>query len=84
MSYVVYLHGEVSERLRRMRSDRRRQILAIIHALAERPHQPADYEEVEAGGRPLAVKIVAGYAIVYHIDDPVKELKITDLRRADA
>jgi mRNA-degrading endonuclease RelE of RelBE toxin-antitoxin system len=70
VTYAVYLHGQVSEQIRRLQPRSRRLILAAIHTLAERPHAPADFEEVEANGRPLGVKLAGKYAIAYHIDDP--------------
>lgn len=81
--YEVFLRKEVTEALRGIRGGQRDRIVAFIDDLITDPFEVGDYSEYDATAREVRIKIIGTYAITFWADHAVREIKITDLRRAD-
>ena len=58
-------------------------ILRFLESLESRPSRKGDYEEMDAVGRPVQIKVIGKYALTYWADHAVKEVKVTRIELAD-
>ena len=80
--YKVLVSIEILE-LERPSRRQRDQILHFLQILANNPTKPGDYEEHDAVGRPIQIKIVGDYALTYWADHAVREVKVIQIEKAD-
>ncbi len=80
--YFVSLRIEAIEASRALSRRERERIYRFAHSLAENPFQPSDKKEYDSQGRLREIKIIAGLAVVYHVDDADREARILDVRPA--
>ena len=81
--YHVFLRAEAIDALRGIRGRQRQRIAAFINALAFPPSTAGDYAIQDSSRRSICISIIGSYAVTFWADHPVKEIKITDIRRAD-
>ena len=58
-------------------------ILAFLERLAGNPYADGDYEERDAVGRTVQIKVLGGYALSYWVDHAVREVKVIKIELAD-
>ena len=80
--YDVFLHEKLLECSPRSGPQRQR-IMSFVRSLAEDPFQAGDYQDTDPEGNPVEIKIIGKYAVTYHVDHPVKEVKIVNIQPAD-
>ena len=80
--YFVSLRIEAVEASRALTRRDREKIYRFAHSLADNPFQSSDNTEYDSQGRLREIKIVAGLAVVYHVDDADREVRILDVRPA--
>ncbi len=80
--YFVSLRIEAVEASRALGRRQRENLYRFVHSLADNPFQPNDTTEFDSQGRQREIKIVAGLAIVYHVYNADREVKILDVRPA--
>jgi hypothetical protein len=81
--YKVFLRLEAMDSLRSMSFGQRARISRFLDLLAEDPAQAGDFAEQDETQRPIEIKVVGQFAVTYWADHAVKEVKVTDIRRAD-
>ncbi len=80
--YFVSLRIEAVEASRTLTRRDREKIYRFAHSLADNPFQSSDTTEYDRQGRLREIKIVAGLAVVYHVDNADREVRIVDVRPA--
>ncbi len=80
--YFVSLRIEAVEASRGLTRRDREKIYRFAHSLARNPFQPSDNTEYDSQGRLREIKIIAGLAVIYHVDDADREVRILDVRPA--
>ncbi len=80
--YFVSLRIEAVEAARALPRRDREKIYRFAHSLADNPFQSSDSTEHDRLGRLREIKIIAGLAVVYHVDDADREVRILDVRPA--
>ena len=83
MEYEVYLRQEAFDFLRQLPRDDREHLLGLLRQLGRDPFQHGDFSERDLSGRELEGVIIRRYAVLFWADHAVKEVKVTDIRRAD-
>lgn len=68
------------ENIKRKEKDK---ILKYFRGLVGEPSQLGDYQENDAVGRPVQIKILGDYAITFWADHAVSEVKVTKIEKAD-
>lgn len=81
--YSVSLRIEAVEASRNLTRRDREKIYRLAHSLADDPFQSSDDTEYDSQGRLREIKIVAGLAVVYHVDNADREVRILDLKPVD-
>lgn len=81
--YEVFLRSEAISALRALPLRHRKLVSSFIDQLAADPFAEGDYQNSDASGRMLSIKVVGSSAITYWADHAVKEIKILDIREAD-
>jgi hypothetical protein len=59
----------------------REELLRIFQTIAANPYQRGDYVEKDATGRNFQVKRFGRWLIVFWLDDPVREVRIIEIKR---
>ena len=59
----------------------REELLKIFRALAESPYQTGDWRQKTKSGRELQVKRFGKWLVNFWQDDPVRELRIVDVKK---
>lgn len=59
----------------------REELLRIFQTLADNPYQCGDYVEKDLSGRGFQVKRFGHWLITFWLDDPVRELRIVEIKR---
>jgi len=80
--YGVYLHIDLLEVVP-VRGGQRKQIMSFVRSLAQDPHPPGDYTDLDETHRTRQIRIIGRYAVTYWADDPVKAVMVLDVRPAD-
>ena len=57
--------------------------MSFIRSLAQDPHAPGDYTDLDESQRTRQITIVGRYAVTYWADDSVKAVMVVDVRPAD-
>lgn len=81
--YRLYYHESVWPVLRRMSAAQQAAVLTLSREIAANPFIEPDYTEADAAGVSWCCTLRSGWAVAYHIDHAVKEVKIGQIRRAD-
>lgn len=81
--YQVFLSFEAMEVFREIKAKERRPIALFVQSLVSDPFQKGDFSEFDDTARKIEIKIIGRYAMTFWADTAVKEVKVTDLRRAD-
>lgn len=79
---VVY-EEEASEYVCAQTKRRRRKLLDIGYAIAERPFVDPDYVLTDADGRPISHVETEGYVFSYWVDAPRKRVVIIEVEREE-
>jgi hypothetical protein len=66
-----------TDRSRRERDD----LLKIFQALAESPYQTGEWRQKTKSGRELQVKRFGKWLVTFWLDDPVREMRIVDVKK---
>jgi hypothetical protein len=66
-----------TERSRRERED----LLKIFKSLAESPYQPGEWRQKTKLGREVQVKRFGRWLVTFWLDDPVREIRIMDVKK---
>ena len=61
----------------------RQKIISFLESLCRNPFQTGDYEERDEVDRPVQIKIIGKYALTFWADDPVSEVKVVRVEKAD-
>lgn len=61
----------------------RERIIRYLDSLANDPFQNGDYQEQDAVGRPIQIKVVGEMALTYWVDHGSEEVKVTHIEKAD-
>jgi mRNA-degrading endonuclease RelE of RelBE toxin-antitoxin system len=80
--YDVYLHSDLLDSVP-TRGEQRRKIMAFVRSLADQPHTPGDFTDVDPSQRTRQIKIIGDYAVTYWVDEPVKTVMVVGVRPAD-
>jgi len=80
--YRVFLHIDLLEAVP-VRGEQRKLIMRFIRSLAENPHTPGDYTNLDDSHRTRQIRIIGSYALTYWADDPIKSVMVIDVRLAD-
>lgn len=79
-NYQVYINSEVIQALPKS-GKRRERLLHFITDLQNIAVEGGDFTLIDPEtNRPFQVSILVGFAITWWIDEPVREVKIVDLR----
>ena len=81
-SYEVYLHEKLLACAPRSGRSRKR-VMDFVRSLASDPFQKGDYEDSDAAGHSIGVKLIGCYAVTFFVDHAVGEVKIVNLELAD-
>lgn len=81
-AYKVYVHIDLLD-LVPVRGGQRKLVMSFIRSLAQDPHTPGDYTDLDESQRTRQITIVGRYAVTYWADDPVKAVMVVDVRPAD-
>lgn len=81
-AYRVYVHIDLLD-LVPVRGGQRNLVMSFIRSLAQAPHTPGDYTDLDESRRTRQIAIIGRYAITYWADDPVKAVMVVDVRPAD-
>jgi len=57
--------------------------MRFLESLPSDPFQKGDYQDRTPEGREVQVKVIGSHALVYWADQPVREVKIVDIVKAD-
>ena len=82
MTYDIYLHEKTYEFLQALPEDEDAALLHELRALRDDPFRSTDFTEQTDEGAIDGV-LVAQYAIMYHVDHPVKRIRVVDITYAD-
>ena len=66
-----------TDRSKRERED----LLRVFKALAESPYQKGDWRQKTKSGRELQVKRLGKWLVAFWLDDPVREVRIVDVKK---
>jgi hypothetical protein len=61
----------------------KQRIIAFLESLAKDPFQMGDYQETDAVGRPVQIKIIGKFALTFWADHSVEEVKVIQVDVAD-
>ena len=61
----------------------RQRLMNFLETLAADPFQEGDFQEKDGDGRPVEVKILRQYALTFWADHALKEVKVTQMVKAD-
>jgi hypothetical protein len=81
--YTLYVRHEVYALLGRLPRKQRIRILEFLGRLPADPFQHGDYEARSPQGRPIQVKIIGPFAVLFWADHAVSEVKVPDIVPAD-
>ena len=79
--FELLLHKEVLEAFRKIRGENRKQLSSLFTILPTNPHLQADGSYEDGKGRIVQQLRVRNYLIEYVVDDPMREVKIPELRK---
>ncbi|MGB0344146.1 MAG: hypothetical protein ACPGGJ_02035 [Coraliomargarita sp.] len=79
--FELLLHEEALEALRKTRGENRKQLNSLFSVLPTNPYLQSDGSYEDTKGRIVQQLQVRNYLIEYVIDDPMKEIKILELRK---
>ncbi len=82
MNYDVYLHEGAYEFLHALAENDACLLLSELRALGGDPFRSSDFTEDTDEGALYGV-VVAQYAITYHVDHPVKRIRVAGIAYAD-
>ena len=71
----------VAEALMVMAPKQRKELLRVLHHVAETCHEPADDHFMDEDSRWISVKLESGWRISYWLDGPVHEVRIVGIQR---
>ena len=80
--YRVFSAAEAIAFLKTCRRQEQLLVTRLFDELANDPFRAGDYVERDELGRPIQVVIIGKYAVFYWADDPVREVKVVDLKPA--
>ena len=80
--YDVFIHEKLLTRSPRS-GRQREQIMLFVRSLVDNPYQEGDYQDTGPAGNRLYIKLIGDYAVSYHVDHPVKEVKIVNIQQSD-
>jgi hypothetical protein len=80
--YAVYLHFDLLESVP-VRSEQRKRIMDFVRSLADQPHAPGDFTDIDESQRTRQIKIIGNYAVTYWADEPVRIVMVVGVRPAD-
>jgi hypothetical protein len=83
MDYRLLIDLEVVETLDRIPKAVRRRLLQEFHSIRSFPGNYSDYQEYDAVGRRVEIRIVSGWAVHYWNDFADRQVKILAVRPAD-
>ena len=78
----VYLHAGLLDAIPKS-GIQRRQILAFIYSLREKPNTRGDFTDKDGSLRERQIKIIGDYAITFWFDAPVQIVMVVDVQPAD-
>ena len=81
--YQVWLRQAAYDYIEGLRISERQRILVWIERLGTQPTRDGDFTERGSDGRDWQVAVIAGHAVVWWVDSPVREVKIVAIRSAD-
>lgn len=81
--YTLYVRHEVYLLLGRLPRHQRSRILEFLDRLPADPVQHGDYEARSPEGRPIHVKVIGAFAVLFWADHAVSEVKVVDIVPAD-
>jgi hypothetical protein len=82
--YSLYVRHEVYSLLQTIKKQPRARILRFLDNLQHNPYQHGDYEAISPESRPIQVKIIGSFALLFGADHAVSEVKVVDLVPADS
>lgn len=81
--YQVWLRQSAFDYLDSLDIAERQRLLVWMDRLAENPSRGGDFSEPGSDGRAWQVAVVAAHAVVWWVDDAVREVKVVVVRPAD-
>jgi len=79
--FELLLHKETLDILRRTRGENRKQLNSLFSVLPSNPYLQSDASYEDGKGRIVQQLRVRSYLIEYVVDDPMKEIKILELKK---
>ena len=79
--YVVFMRLEVVALYRSLKRPEKELLERFFDFLQRHPYLKGEATERDAIGRPVEVKFIGKFKVVYWLDSPVKEVKILKLER---
>jgi len=79
--FELLLHNEVLDTFRKTRGENRKQLNSLFSVLPSNPYLQSDSSYEDRKGRIVQQLRVRNYLIEYVVDDPMKEIKILELRK---
>lgn len=71
----------VIELLHRAKPRERAEVLASFHAILRDPNQRGDWQTRDASGREMEVKVLGRWQVIFWVDSPVWEVRVTEVIR---
>ena len=71
----------VIEQLDRAKPRERAELLASFHAILREPNQRGDWRTRDASGREMEVKIFGRWQVMFWVNSPVWEVRVTEITR---
>jgi len=75
------LHQDVLDAFRKTRGENRKQLNSLFSVLPTNPHLQSDGSYEDRKGRIVKQFRVRSYLVEYVVDDPMKEIKVLELRK---
>jgi hypothetical protein len=79
--FELLLHQEVLDAFRRTRGENRKQLNSLFSVLPSNPYLQSDASYEDRKGRIVQQLRVRSYLVEYVVDDPMKEIKILELKK---
>jgi len=79
--FELLLHQEVIHELRKTRGENRKQLNSFFSVLPTNPYLQSDGSYEDRKGRIVEQFRVRSYLVEYVVDDPMKEIKVLELRK---
>lgn len=81
VEYVLFMRSEVVEFYRSLRRTEKDSLTQFFELLENYPTLKGETTERDDLGRPVEVKFIGKFKVVYWADHPVKEVKVLKLER---